>query len=88
MAAHAKQLYRQSGPVLIRATTDPGGLALPENFDLHGDAVAARAWLTCVWDRESVREAVQIASPDPVVRGNADWVIDSLAELPVLLLDR
>lgn len=65
MAAHAKLLYRRAGPVLIRATTDPGGLALPENLDLRGDGdvVGARAWLARVWQREIVREAVHLASP-------------------------
>lgn len=63
MSAHAKLLYRHAGPVLIRATTDPGGLELPENLGLHGDVVAVRAWLARVWQREIVREAVHLASP-------------------------
>ncbi len=37
MAAEAGLLYRHAGPVLIRATTDPGGLALPGDLDLFGD---------------------------------------------------
>jgi thiopeptide-type bacteriocin biosynthesis protein len=63
MAVHAKVLYRHAGPILIRATTDPGGLELPENLDLHGDIVAVCAWLARVWQRETVREAVHLASP-------------------------
>jgi thiopeptide-type bacteriocin biosynthesis protein len=75
MATHARLLYRQAGPVLIRATTDPGGLALPENLDLHddGDGVAACAWLERVWRREIVREAVHLASP--VLAGQIDQVL-------------
>jgi hypothetical protein len=38
-AAYATLLYRHAGPALIRATTDPGGLELPENLGLHEDVV-------------------------------------------------
>lgn len=62
-AAHAKLLYRHAGPVLIRVTTDPGGLEVPENLGLHDDGVAVRVWLAHVWKREIVREAVHLASP-------------------------
>ena len=65
MAAGAARTYRYADVVLIRATTDPGGLALPDDVDLFGDAVAERggAWLARVWRREEIREAVQLASP-------------------------
>ncbi len=67
MAAGVGMLYRHAGAVLIRATTDPGGLALPEDLDLfgNGDTVAesTRAWLAQVWRRDDVREAIHVASP-------------------------
>ncbi len=60
-------LYRHAGPVLIRATTDPGGLALPDDLDLFGvgdtEAESARAWLAQLWRRDDVREAIHLASP-------------------------
>ncbi|HEU0088739.1 MAG TPA: lantibiotic dehydratase [Pseudonocardiaceae bacterium] len=67
MAAEAGLLYRHAGPVLIRATTDPGGLALPDDLDLFGasdtEAESARAWLAQLWRRDDVREAIHLASP-------------------------
>ncbi|MGH3865774.1 MAG: lantibiotic dehydratase [Pseudonocardiaceae bacterium] len=67
MAAEAGLLYRQAGTVLIRASTDPGGLALPDDLDLFGDgdavAESTRVWLAQVWLRDDVREAVHVASP-------------------------
>jgi hypothetical protein len=32
-------LYRNTGGVLARATTDPSGLKLPDGIDLDGDGV-------------------------------------------------
>lgn len=63
MTAQAKLLYRHAGLALIRATTDPGGLELPENLGLHEDEVAVHAWLARLWQREIVREAVHLATP-------------------------
>lgn len=67
MAAKAGPLYRHTGAVLLRATTAPGGLALPDDHDLLGDSDAeqesARTWLARVWRCGDVREAVQVASP-------------------------
>ncbi|WP_344242571.1 lantibiotic dehydratase family protein [Actinocorallia libanotica] len=62
--------------VLVRATTDPGGLDLPDldptdrtALETHG-----RAWLTKTWERPQIRAAVAAASPD--LAANLDrWVI-------------
>lgn len=61
----ARRPWRHTGVVLVRATTDPGGLALPDDVDMSCDAVAewGRAWLGQLWRRDEVREAVQVASP-------------------------
>ncbi|MGH3983617.1 MAG: lantibiotic dehydratase, partial [Pseudonocardiaceae bacterium] len=58
-------LYRNTGVVLARASTDPGGLELPENVDLNDDAVAGpgRVWLARLWRRDEVRAALRVASP-------------------------
>jgi hypothetical protein len=63
-------LYRNTGLVMARATTNPGGLDLPDELDLNdrdGDteAVAApgRAWLGRLWGRPEVRAALWTASP-------------------------
>lgn len=58
-------LYRNTGVVLVRASTDPGGLELPENVDLNDDAVAGpgRVWLARLWRRDEVRAALRVASP-------------------------
>ncbi len=58
-------LYRHTGVVLVRATTDPGGLELPENMDLYADSVveSSRAWLARLWLRGEVRAALRVASP-------------------------
>lgn len=67
MAAEAGPLYRHAGPVLIRVSADPAGLALPDDLDLFGDgdavAESARVWLAQVWRRDDVREAIHVASP-------------------------
>ncbi|MFI0409092.1 lantibiotic dehydratase [Actinomadura sp. 3N508] len=63
MAARAS--YRHAGLALIRATTDSGGLELPDDVDVFGEAVVeqGRAWLARTWQRGEVRQAVQLASP-------------------------
>jgi len=58
--------YRPCGPVLLRSTTDPGGLDVPHDLDLHDpDAIQGRglAWLARTWERQEVREAITLASP-------------------------
>lgn len=46
---------------LLRVSTSPGGLGIPE--DLGRQDADAASWLTLVWQREEVRTAVAIASP-------------------------
>src|SRR6266496_6488346 len=57
--------FRHADVVLVRATTDPGDLDLPEHVDLD-DAVSVAqdgmAWLAKVWARPEVSEAVRLAS--------------------------
>ncbi|WP_449061490.1 lantibiotic dehydratase [Planomonospora algeriensis] len=58
--------YQHTGLVLVRATTDPGGLEPPTHLDLSDPAVTdrdGREWLAAVWSRREVREALQMASP-------------------------
>ncbi len=65
MVARSSAVYRWAGAALLRASTDPGGLDLPEDLDLFGDDAAQRglAWLSAVWQREEVRAALGEASP-------------------------
>ncbi|MGH3896682.1 MAG: lantibiotic dehydratase [Pseudonocardiaceae bacterium] len=59
-------LYRHTGVVLVRATTDPGGLELPEDVDLYSDdsvVESGRAWLARLRLRDEVRAALQVARP-------------------------
>ncbi|MGH3869244.1 MAG: hypothetical protein ACRDQ4_24675 [Pseudonocardiaceae bacterium] len=60
MAARSSAVYRWAGAALLRASTDPGGLDLPENLDLFGEDSAQQglAWLSAVWQREEVRAAL------------------------------
>ncbi|MGQ0775398.1 MAG: hypothetical protein ACT4NY_13400 [Pseudonocardiales bacterium] len=54
------------GYVLVRATTDPGGLDPPTHLNLSDPAAIeqeGRAWLAKVWARTEVREALRLASP-------------------------
>lgn len=58
--------YRHAGAVLVRATTDPGGLELPEHLDLDADHSVLRAgrrWLEQLWQRGEVQAALRVASP-------------------------
>lgn len=74
-------MYRQCGPVVVRAsafTTDAGEDPWPDLVGEHaGAAGARRAWVTAAWSRPGVAEAVEAASPglasqvDAVVAGTA-----------------
>ncbi len=58
-------LYRHCGVVLARATTDPGGLTLPD-LDLADSAALeaeGRAWLVKTWEHPQVKAAIRLASP-------------------------
>ncbi|MGH3694810.1 MAG: lantibiotic dehydratase family protein [Pseudonocardiaceae bacterium] len=65
MAARSSAVYRWVDAALLRASTDPGGLDLPEDLDLFGDEATQRglAWLSVMWQREEVRAALGEASP-------------------------
>lgn len=65
MAARSSVVYRWAGAALLRASTDPGGLGLPDSLDMVGEDSAERglAWLSTVWQREEVRAALGHASP-------------------------
>ncbi|SDI20186.1 thiopeptide-type bacteriocin biosynthesis domain-containing protein [Sinosporangium album] len=68
--------YQHTGLVVVRASTDPGDLELPEHLDLDlGDPAAflqeGRAWLAKAWARGDVHEALLIASPALATRINA-----------------
>jgi thiopeptide-type bacteriocin biosynthesis protein len=56
--------YRPVGPVLVRASTDPGDFQ-PPNLDSLHDGLA---WLFTVWTRPETRDAVAMASPDLAAR--------------------
>lgn len=74
----SERLYRHTGVVLVRATTDPGGLKLPEDVDLYADdsvAESGRAWLARLWLRGEVRAALRVASP--VLSRQIDTVLGS-----------
>jgi hypothetical protein len=71
-------LYRSTGVVLARASTDPGGLDLPTALDFETvEALGAgRVWLAQLWRRAEVRTALRVASPvlseqvDAIVEGD------------------
>ena len=58
-------MFRHAGVALLRASTDPGGLELPEALAAEGpDALTHHAtWLAGVWERPEVRAALTVASP-------------------------
>jgi hypothetical protein len=59
-------LYRRTGVVLVRATTDPGDLELPEGVDLdidHSVVESGGVWLARLWRCDKVRAALRMASP-------------------------
>ncbi len=62
---------------LLRVSTSPGGLDLPE--DLGRPDADAAGWLALTWQREEVRTAVTIASPALAGSKSARW---STAALP------
>jgi thiopeptide-type bacteriocin biosynthesis protein len=58
--------YQHAGLVLARVTTDPGDLDPPPHLNPADRAAVeqdGRAWVTKVWARPEVRDAVGLASP-------------------------
>jgi thiopeptide-type bacteriocin biosynthesis protein len=47
---------------LLRVSTDPGDLDLPDELDL-ADALSSSAWMARVWDRDDIRAALSTVSP-------------------------
>lgn len=68
--------YRHAGLVLVRATTDPGGLDALTHLDLSDPALEqdGRAWLAKVWTRPEIAEALRFASP--VLGTRIDQLLD------------
>ncbi|WP_322753059.1 lantibiotic dehydratase [Frankia sp. Cas3] len=65
MTMRSPAVYRWVGAALLRASTDPGELDLPEDLDLFGADAAQEglAWLSATWQREEIRAAIGQASP-------------------------
>jgi thiopeptide-type bacteriocin biosynthesis protein len=62
--------YQPVGPVLVRASTDPGDYPPPDLTDpQHG-----LAWLATLWRRPELRDAITMASPDLAAR--VDQLLD------------
>lgn len=62
-----QRTYQPVGPVLVRASTDPGDLSPEPGADLIGPAAgteAGLAWLAEQWARPDVRDAISLASPN------------------------
>jgi len=81
--------YRHHGFVLVRATTAPADLDVPSELDLSDPGAVSgdgRAWLTKVWSRPEVREAIRVASP--VLAEHVDRLVDDRGVLAVKDLRR
>jgi lantibiotic biosynthesis protein len=65
MAARRTPTYEWGQVALLRVSTDPGGLELPEELDGAGEDTSAyqAAWLGDLWRRDEVRAALGVASP-------------------------
>ncbi|MER5482534.1 lantibiotic dehydratase [Streptomyces sp. NPDC002812] len=63
--AGGARLYRQTGTVLVRATTHPGAGVPEADVDLYGPGTAerGRTWLAAVWEHPQARQALEAASP-------------------------
>jgi thiopeptide-type bacteriocin biosynthesis protein len=62
--------YQAVGPVLVRASTDPGEYPPPDLTD----PTRGLAWLAMVWSRPELRDAITMASPDLAAR--VDQLLD------------
>ncbi|SFE67786.1 thiopeptide-type bacteriocin biosynthesis domain-containing protein [Actinopolyspora alba] len=56
-------VYRHTGVVQVRASTDPGSWDLPPVLHASADQQTGRDWLVELWRREEIRSAVTVASP-------------------------
>ncbi|MBW4722282.1 lantibiotic dehydratase [Saccharothrix obliqua] len=54
--------WQWNGVGLLRVSTDPGDLDLPDDLDLS-DAASSSAWMKRVWDRDDIRMALTAVSP-------------------------
>ncbi|NUP46314.1 MAG: lantibiotic dehydratase [Catenulispora sp.] len=54
--------WQWGGAGLLRVSTDPGNLDLPDDLDL-ADPAAAAAWAAQVWTRDEIRAALNTVSP-------------------------
>lgn len=56
--------YRwQGGVALLRASTDPGNLPVPHGPTATETPSAGRAWLSALWERPQIRNALRASSP-------------------------
>ncbi|WP_027346389.1 lantibiotic dehydratase [Hamadaea tsunoensis] len=58
-------VFRHTGIVMLRASTDPGDLDVPCGMDLADDAAVRAeglAWLAKTWARDDVRDSITLAS--------------------------
>lgn len=81
--------FRPAGPLLVRATTDPGDLDVPSQLDLTDPAAVAQdgaAWLAKTWSRSETRHAVTLASP--ALAAELDRLLDQPARTTVKQLRR
>lgn len=80
MAVRSATVYRWAGAALLRASTDPGGLDLPEDLDLFGEDSAQRglAWLSTLAEAAE-RYAAYLALPGPP-RDDESWTPQSLTK--------
>ncbi|MFP8887732.1 lantibiotic dehydratase [Streptomyces mangrovi] len=74
MVSRSAVNYQWQGAAMLRATTNPNPADLPRTLDVDDPAVA-REWLTRIWRREEVRQALRVATPalcgaiEAVIRG-------------------
>jgi thiopeptide-type bacteriocin biosynthesis protein len=81
--------YQPVGPVLVRASTDPGAADFPTPPDPTDPAATTRhglTWLGEQWSRPELREAVTMASPS--LAAGVRQLVDADAEHPAKAVHR